>query len=76
MTTLGHVQRGGAPTAHDRLLATRLGAGAVAALARGETNVLVDNLHNRVTTTPLAVIIGVQKPIDPQLFALVKIFER
>ena len=40
-TKLGHVQRGGAPTAYDRLLASRLGAGAVDALARGETGVLV-----------------------------------
>ena len=40
-TTLGHVQRGGTPTAFDRLLGTRLGAGAVAALMRGEQVVLV-----------------------------------
>jgi 6-phosphofructokinase 1 len=73
VTTLGHVQRGGAPTAYDRVLATRLGAGAAAALARGETNVLVGWLHNRATTTPLAEIVGVQKPIDPDLFALSKV---
>jgi 6-phosphofructokinase 1 len=76
VTTLGHVQRGGAPTAYDRLLATRLGAGAVATLARGETSALVGMLYNRVTTTPLAEIIGVQKPIDPELFALAKILEQ
>lgn len=72
VTTLGHVQRGGAPTAYDRLLATRLGAGAVAALARGETGVLVGMIYNRVTTTRLAEIVGVQKPIDPELFELSK----
>jgi len=75
-TTLGHVQRGGTPTAYDRLLATRLGVGAVAALARGETGVLVGMLHNRVTTTPLAEVVGVQKPIDPELFALAQVLER
>ncbi len=69
-TTLGHVQRGGAPTAYDRLLATRLGAGAVAALARGEAGVLVGTLEGRVQTTPLERVVGVQKSIDPQLFAL------
>ena len=75
-TTLGHVQRGGAPTAYDRLLATRLGAGAVAALARGETGVLVGMVQSRVTTTLLADIVGIQKPIDPELFALAKVLEK
>ena len=75
-TTLGHVQRGGAPTAYDRLLATRLGAGAVAALAHGETGVLVGMVQSRVTTTPLADIVGVQKTIDPELFALAKVLEK
>lgn len=76
VTTLGHVQRGGAPTAFDRLLATRLGAGAVAALARGETGVLVGIVRDQVTTTPLAEVVGVQKPIDPELFALAKVLEQ
>jgi len=71
-TTLGHVQRGGNPTAYDRLLATRLGAGAVAALVRGEHGVLVGMVHGRVQTTPLADIVGKQKPVDPELFALAK----
>ncbi len=75
-TALGHVQRGGAPTAYDRLLATRLGAGAVAALARGESGVLVGMQQGRVATTPLADIVGVQKPLDPELFALAKVLDR
>jgi len=75
-TALGYVQRGGAPTAYDRLLATRLGAGAVAALARGENGVLVGMQQGRVATTPLADIVGVQKPIDPELFALAKVLDR
>lgn len=76
VTKLGHVQRGGAPTAYDRVLATRLGAGAVAALARAETGVLVGMLRGRVGTTPLADVVGRQKPIDPELFALARILER
>lgn len=75
-TTLGHVQRGGAPTAYDRLLATRLGAGAVAALARGKMDVLVGMVQGRVTTTPFAEIVGIQKPIDPELFELAKVLEK
>lgn len=76
VTTLGHVQRGGTPTAYDRLLATRLGAGAVAALARGETGVVVGMLHGRVATTPLNQVVGIQKPIDPELFTLAEILNR
>ncbi|CAG0966986.1 6-phosphofructokinase 1 [Planctomycetaceae bacterium] len=75
-TTLGHVQRGGAPTAYDRLLATRLGAGAVATLARGEIGVLVGMVQGRVTTTPLADIVSIQKSIDPELFELAKVLEK
>jgi 6-phosphofructokinase 1 len=75
-TTLGHVQRGGTPTAFDRLLASRLGAGAVAALARGEKGVLVGMMQNCVTTTPLEKVVGIQKPIDPELFELAKVLDR
>ena len=75
-TILGHVQRGGIPTAFDRLLASRLGAGAVAALARGERDVLVGLVHSRVTTTPLADVVGRQKSIDPELFALARVLDK
>lgn len=70
VTALGHVQRGGAPTAFDRVLATRLGEGAVAALERGEVGSLIGLRDNRVRTTPLADVVGTQKPIDPGLFEL------
>lgn len=75
-TTLGHVQRGGTPTAYDRLLATRLGAGAVAALAHGESSVLVGMIRSRVMTTPYSEIVGIQKPIDPELFELAKVLDK
>jgi 6-phosphofructokinase 1 len=71
-TTLGHVQRGGAPTAYDRLLGTRLGGGAIAALKRGEAGVLVGMIHSEVTTTPLEQVVGTKKTIDPELFALAR----
>lgn len=69
-TILGHVQRGGNPTAYDRLLATRLGAGAVAALDREESGVLIGMIDGQVKSTPLAEIVGKQKPIDPALWKL------
>lgn len=75
-TVLGHVQRGGVPTACDRLLATRLGAGAVSALVRGEIGVLVGVKNNNVTTTPLGEIVGVQKPLDPESLKLASILAK
>jgi len=75
-TTLGHVQRGGIPTVYDRLLASRLGAGAVAALAHGRDDVLVGMLKGEVATTPLAEVVGIQKPINPELFNLARVLDR
>jgi 6-phosphofructokinase 1 len=69
-TILGHVQRGGTPTASDRLLATRLGAGAVAALLRGEFGCLVGLDGNAVRTTPLGEVAGKVKPLDLELLDL------
>ncbi len=75
-TTLGHVQRGGAPTAYDRILGSRLGSGAVQAMARGEVGVLVGMLRGEVACTPLAQIVGKTKSIDPALFELARILDK
>ncbi|HEY4692840.1 MAG TPA: 6-phosphofructokinase [Bellilinea sp.] len=72
VTILGHVQRGGAPQAYDRILASRLGAGAVDALARGEYGVLVGMVKSAVTTTPLEEVVNNSKKLDPTLIALAK----
>ncbi len=53
VTILGHIQRGGRPTAFDRLLAARLGVAAVEHLLSGEHGVMVGMNGNRVTSTPL-----------------------
>lgn len=76
VTILGHVQRGGAPGAADRLLATRLGAAAVDALARGEAGVLVGWVRGAVATTPLEEVAGKLKPLDPALLALAQVLAR
>ncbi len=75
-TILGHVQRGGAPTAYDRILGSRLGSGAVKAMARGEMGVLVGLVHGQVAGTPLAQVVGQQKPIDPALFELARVLDQ
>ncbi|MHB1294523.1 MAG: ATP-dependent 6-phosphofructokinase [Anaerolineae bacterium] len=70
VTILGHVQRGANPTAADRLLATRLGVGAVQALQRGEQGVLVGLRGDHVLTTPLDQIVGKQKVLNLDWFGL------
>ncbi len=74
-TTLGHVQRGGAPGAYDRILATRLGAGATAAIERGETGVLVGSIKGSVTTTPYDEVIKNKKQLDMNLLELSQALE-
>jgi 6-phosphofructokinase 1 len=69
-TILGHVQRGGAPTAFDRILATRLGAAATSALERGEHGVLVGLNKGAITTTPLSVVVANKKALDVSLVDL------
>lgn len=73
VTVLGHVQRGGAPGAFDRILGTLLGAGAMEALARGEKGVLVGQIKGEVVTTPLSEVAGKKKPLDPKLFELAQV---
>jgi len=72
-TTLGHVQRGGAPGAFDRLLATRLSAGAVELLARGEHGCLIGLIKGEVTATPLEIVMNTPKTVDVQLLKLARI---
>lgn len=69
-TTLGHVQRGGSPGAFDRLLATRLGAGAVECLTRNQHGVLVGLQRGQVSVTPLSEVVSTPKPLDLRLMDL------
>jgi len=72
VTRLGHVVRGGAPGAADRILATRLGAAAIDALADGKHGVLVGIERNAVVRTPLAEIAGRTRPVDTALLELAR----
>jgi 6-phosphofructokinase 1 len=67
---LGHVQRGGTPTAFDRLLATRLAAAATQYISRGEPGVLVGLIKGEIAATPLVNVIGRKKVPDPCLLKL------
>lgn len=70
VTQLGHVQRGGAPGAYDRLLGTRLAAAAVEQIAAGNFGVLVGQIKSQITTTPYSEVVGNKKMLDPELFQL------
>jgi len=72
-TILGHVQRGGAPSAFDRLLATRLGVGATEAIADGNLGVLVGRVNASTVLTPLEEVIKNKKKLDMSLLELAKI---
>ncbi len=73
VTVLGHTQRGGAPSARDRLLASRLGAGAVQAVADEETNVMIGEVAGKVVRVPFHDIAGKRKQVDDSFFELVDI---
>ncbi len=75
-TILGHVQRGGAPTAFDRLLATRLGAGAVAELAAGRHGVMMGLRRGEIAATPLADVVARPRPLDLHLLELLAVLAR
>src|SRR6056297_38077 len=70
---LGHIQRGGNPSAHDRVLASRLGFEAVKAMHEGHSQVMVGVVNNRVKLTPLKMTFGKKKDIDFDLLELSKI---
>jgi 6-phosphofructokinase 1 len=76
VTTLGHVQRGGAPGAFDRLLATRLGTAAVERLADGETGVYLALARGAITPLPLAQVLSPKPPPDRELIRLAQLMAR
>jgi 6-phosphofructokinase 1 len=73
VTTLGHIQRGGIPTAYDRILASRLGLGALEGLMNGEKNVMAGIVNNELVYTPFKDTIRLPKPINEDLLRMVKI---
>jgi 6-phosphofructokinase 1 len=73
VTVLGHLQRGGSPTAMDRILASRLGSAAVERLLAGEHGCMVGEVNGQVCTTSFAEAIGKRKSLQEDLIALVGI---
>ena len=67
VSILGHLQRGGRPTAHDRILASRTGVGAIDAIMQGQRNVMVGVRNNEVVYVPFIDAVSRRKPMDPKL---------
>lgn len=73
VTTLGHIQRGGRPSAADRILASRLGLGAVEGLINGQKNAAVGIVNDQLVYTDFKMAISREKPLNPDLIRMVNI---
>lgn len=74
MTILGHVQRGGTPTAFDRVLATRFGVAAAEAVTAGQSGVMVALRGTDIATVPISEALGDPKTLDDKFFADAEVF--
>ncbi|MFP4092110.1 MAG: 6-phosphofructokinase [Cyclobacteriaceae bacterium] len=73
VSILGHMQRGGSPTAMDRILGSRLGLAALEGLLSGKKNMMAGVVNNRVVFTDFKECINTSKPLDQELLRMVKI---
>jgi len=72
VTILGHLQRGGSPTAHDRILASRLGAAAIDAIMEDQRNVMIGIEHDEIVYVPFSKAIKNDKPVKRDLVNVLK----
>lgn len=72
VTILGHLQRGGSPSANDRILASRLGVAAIDALIEGYHNVMIGIENDHVVYVPFRKAIKNDKPINQELVQVLK----
>ena len=76
MTILGHIQRGGSPSAYDRLLASRMGVKAVEALVEGIHGVMTGLKGKGIDFIPLADVISNKRKINMEYYHMAKVFAR
>jgi 6-phosphofructokinase 1 len=74
VTVLGHVQRGGTPTAHDRVLATRFGIAAVECIKNQDFGKMVALQGNKIVPIPLNDAVSELKTVDMKLYDIAKVF--
>jgi len=73
-TVLGYIQRGGSPTAYDRVLATRMGVAAVESALAGHFGRMVGLKGNQITTIPLSQVVKRLKTVDPKIYKVGEVF--
>ncbi len=73
VSILGHLQRGGSPSAEDRILATRMGVAAVDALLDGQRNVMIGIQNDKIVNVPFSKAIKNDKPINKDLLNALRI---
>ncbi len=71
---LGHIQRGGSPTAYDRVLATRYGVQAIDMVHRGEFGRMASLRGQTLTSVPLSEALGSNRKVDPELYDMASVF--
>jgi 6-phosphofructokinase 1 len=76
ITILGHIQRGGSPSAFDRLLATRMGVNAVDRILNGESGVMVGLSGREIDTIPLEEVTGKTRTISESYFDMAYMLSR
>jgi len=74
VTKLGYVQRGGSPTAFDRILATRFGIKAYELVREGDWGQMVAIRGNRIVSVPLAEAVGEMKRLDDEIYRVAEVF--
>lgn len=73
-TILGHIQRGGTPTAFDRVLATRFGIAAIDAVQDGDFGKMVALKGTDITRVPISDAVDRLKTVDPELYETAEVF--
>ncbi len=74
VSVLGHIQRGGSPTAFDRVLGTRFGVGAVELVKQKRFGRMVALSGNKIIDVPLDQAVGTLKTVDKELYEIAKVF--
>lgn len=73
VTVLGHIQRGGSPTARDRILASKIGSSAVESIKNGISGVMIGEIQGKIVSTELSAIWSNKKSVDTNLCHLAEI---
>jgi 6-phosphofructokinase 1 len=73
VTILGHIQRGGSPTAYDRIIASRMGVAAIDALLDEQRNIMIGIVNNEIVHVPFTKAIKDDKPVDETLVGVLQI---